>query len=387
MSAAAAIPGRGRPLRAMALLLGSWVAVRAMAWPAADPLDQMPQLISEPAAQASSAPPYPQRVQLAPPAQAEPRPWLENQPRTIPEAPVRRPVQISMVPTDLADMVSAGSVPVRLVVGHNVILMAGLSTMELDPALVPYVQGAGPRMARRDASPAPAFAPAAAERFAAETGGTHRWSMDAWALWREDENSPLLSGRPTYGRSQAGAVVRFALAPGSRHAPQAHLRATTALAGAREHEAALGISARPLPFLPVRIAAEGRLRESAAGTEARAAAFAVSEFPPLSLPAGATGEAYVQGGYVTGRFATPFVDGQARITRDIASGDHLRLSAGGGAWGGAQEGSGRLDIGPSASLNVSSRGVNARVSADYRFRVAGEAVPANGPALTISAGF
>ena len=117
------------------------------------------------------------------------------------------------------------------------------------------------------------------------------------------------------------------------------------------------------------------------------AAFAVSEFPPIALPGRTSGEAYVQGGYVTGRDATGFVDGQARITRDLASGDRFRLSAGGGAWGGAQDGSGRLDIGPSASLSISAGGINARLAADYRFRVAGAAQPASGPALTISAGF
>ncbi|MBS1239358.1 MAG: hypothetical protein H6R45_64, partial [Proteobacteria bacterium] len=59
----------------------------------------------------------------------------------------------------------------------------------------------------------------------------------------------------------------------------------------------------------------------------------------------------------------------------------------GGAWGGAQKGAARLDIGPSASLQLKLGEANSRVSMDWRFRVAGEARPASGPALTISAGF
>ena len=211
--------------------------------------------------------------------------------------------------------------------------------------------------------------------------------MDAWALWREDNNSPLLSGRPSYGRSQIGAVLRYRLVRSSGHAPQAYLRASASLAGAREEEAALGLSARPLPGMPIRLAGEARLREANGGPEVRAAAYAVSEFPLVPLPGGTTGEAYVQAGYVTGANATGFVDGQARITRDLAVGNRFRVSAGGGAWGGAQEGSGRLDIGPTASVIVSAAGLNGRVSADYRFRVAGRAQPASGPTLTISAGF
>ena len=107
----------------------------------------------------------------------------------------------------------------------------------------------------------------------------------------------------------------------------------------------------------------------------------------MPLPGGTTGEAYVQGGYVTGRFATPFVDGQARITRELAAVRDFRLSAGGGAWGGAQRGSGRLDVGPSAAVTFRLGQGHARLAADYRIRVAGEARPARGPAITLSAGF
>lgn len=230
------------------------------------------------------------------------------------------------------------------------------------------------------------YAPQAAAEMQ-RSQGRSRWAMDAWALWRQSDDSPLLSGRPSYGRSQVGAVMRYRLAPSSGHAPQLHLRASAALEGRREREIALGASARPVPGIPVRLAAEARVSETDRRTEPRAAVYAVSEFPPLDLPGGLTGEAYVQGGYVTGDFATPFVDGQARITRDLAGTQDFQLSAGAGAWGGAQEDARRLDIGPSAGLTFRVGPTRGRVSADYRFRVAGDAEPASGPALTLSAGF
>jgi len=378
---------RGKPVRALLLVLGGWVVLRAALWPSPIPLPVLPQQTQQDAGRSAVLPPIPVAETALPPPPA----WQLAPVRPLPETPLSQRVERQYWQGPAATMSATASparpVPARHVVGHNLLLVAGLSQMPLDPALLAHIQGRGPRAAQLEAQPAPAFVPVAAQRFERETAAPRRWSMDAWALWREDDDSPLLSGRPSYGRSQIGAVVRFALAPSSGQAPQAYLRASAALVGGREQEAALGISARPLPFVPVRLAGEARVRESDAGTDTRMAAFAVSEFPPLALPGSTTGEVYVQGGYVTGRYATGFIDGQARITRDLAAGERFRLSAGAGAWGGAQEGSGRLDIGPSASLGISAGGVNARVSADYRFRVAGAAQPASGPALTISAGF
>ena len=206
-------------------------------------------------------------------------------------------------------------------------------------------------------------------------------------LWREGGNAPLVAGLPSYGRSQAGAVLRYALAEASGHLPQLYLRATSALEGARERDIAFGASAHPLPAFPLRFAAETRLSETASGTEWRAAGYAVTELPPLALPGRLTGEAYAQAGYVTGNAATPFVDGQARITRPVLRRDDFRLEAGAGAWGGAQDDAQRLDIGPSAALTFRLGETQGRLSADYRFRVAGDAEPESGPTITLSAGF
>ena len=211
--------------------------------------------------------------------------------------------------------------------------------------------------------------------------------MDLWAMWRDDTTTPLTSGRPGYGRSQAGAVLRYRLDPASNYAPQMHLRATRALQGSSETDVALGASARPISSLPVRVVAEARVSETVNGTELRGAAYAVTELAPVNLPVGLSAEAYLQGGYVSGDFATPFVDGQARITRELAGTGDFRLSAGGGAWGGAQDDAQRLDVGPSAGISFRLGEVQGRVAADYRFRVAGNAEPSSGPALTLTAGF
>ena len=119
----------------------------------------------------------------------------------------------------------------------------------------------------------------------------------------------------------------------------------------------------------------------------RPAAALVSEFPPLNLPLGTRAEIYAQGGYVGGKGATPFVDGQLRLDRTLARAGRFELRAGGGVWGGAQRGAARLDVGPSVTLGLPLGSGGARVAADWRFRVAGDAAPKSGPAITLSAGF
>ncbi|GGD57581.1 hypothetical protein GCM10011411_17030 [Aurantiacibacter arachoides] len=149
----------------------------------------------------------------------------------------------------------------------------------------------------------------------------------------------------------------------------------------------MGVSARPLAVLPVRLHAEGRVFDGTGGAEIRAAAFAVTELPVAPLPGGFNGEVYAAAGYVAGDFATPFVDGQVRVTRTITQAGSFRLEAGGGSWGGAQRGTGRVDVGPTVAASFPIGSVNARLSADYRIRIAGNAEPADGPAITLSAGF
>lgn len=235
----------------------------------------------------------------------------------------------------------------------------------------------------------PAAAPflASADLPELKTLPTPRWSADGWIMLRDDTTTPFLPGAPTYGRSQAGAVLRYHLRPTSPLRPQIYLRASTALAGARERELAAGMSARLLPGVPLRLAAEARASETAYGTRFRPAGYAVTELPPVKLPFGARGEAYLQGGYVGGDFATAFVDGQARLDRPLTALGETEASVGVAAWGGAQKGAARLDVGPTAAVTFRLGDARGRIAADYRFHVAGDAEPASGPALTVSAGF
>ena len=182
-------------------------------------------------------------------------------------------------------------------------------------------------------------------------------------------------------------MLRYRLAPASTHRPSAYIRATKALADGGEADLALGLGARPLARIPVSAQAEMRLTRQGGKTELRPAAFVVTEFAPVQLPHGIRAETYGQAGYVGGSFKTAFADGQVRADKAVTRFDLGALRAGAGIWGGAQKGASRLDIGPTASVEMQLGKVPARIMLDYRMRVAGDAVPGSGVALTLATGF
>lgn len=215
-----------------------------------------------------------------------------------------------------------------------------------------------------------------------------RWSGDSWLLYRANSRDAAAAVvLPRYGASQLGGVVRFALAPQKALAPQAYVRASRALQSPAQSEAALGLSARPVASLPLRVMAEGRLRGGSGSGQLRPAALAVTELPPISLPLGGQGEIYAQAGYLGGRGATPFFDAQAVAERRLTGAGPAEFWVGAGAWAGGQRGASRLDLGPRAVLRLSAGPAAARIAVDWRFRVAGHARPSSGPAVTFSAGF
>ena len=249
------------------------------------------------------------------------------------------------------------------------------------------------------ADPALAMAPPTSRRLlplAAAAASSPRWSADGWLLLRSGSNMYNAPGAGLpgavipagfYGGSQGGLILRYFLAPGSRMSPALYLRGSSGIESPRGEEVALGVSVRPISGLPVRLMAEGRATRTTSGTIIRPAAALVSELPPARLPLGTRAEVYLQGGYVGGRGSTAFVDGQARLEKPLLHASSFDLRAGGGVWGGAQRGASRLDVGPTATVSFHLGPVGTRLSADYRWRVAGNAAPGSGPVVTLSAGF
>lgn len=217
-----------------------------------------------------------------------------------------------------------------------------------------------------------------------------RWSADAWALLRGANGEATSAGNlpASYGASQAGAILRYRLASRSPLRPTAYMRTTSSLGTVRENTAALGASVTPLAKVPIVTALEGRVTNGTGGTRLQGAALAYTQLPLIDLPLAMRAEAYAQGGYVAGAYATPFVDGQVRIDRGVVGVGRMEARLGAGVWGGAQNGAARLDAGPSAAVTMPlGKRYYGRLGVDWRFRLAGDAEPGSGPAVTLSAGF
>lgn len=68
-------------------------------------------------------------------------------------------------------------------------------------------------------------------------------------------------------------------------------------------------------------------------------------------------------------------------------GSQSAIVAGAGIWGGGQDDLFRVDAGPSLRADIATGRANFRLTADWRFRIAGKAEPGDGPAITLSTSF
>lgn len=367
---------RGQPLYALAILMLAWIGVRSVVWAGST------GYAVEPIAAKAKVPIAPVAGPDQTPATARPAvPQLVPPPAT-PPAPVTPPtMRYEPEPIPSPTLAAPQAVPPKLAADHLLLLQSGVSAM-------PPPENASAADQSIGRPPVPYLPTAASE--------ARRWSGDGWILWRQGgvgynlpgaglPGASLTSG--AYGASQAGLVLRYRLAPSSAMRPTLYLRATTGRHYPRGEELAAGFAMRPLGKVPLAIMGEGRVTRTTSGTVVRPAVAVVSELPPAKLPLGFRGEAYGQAGWVGGKDQTPFIDGQARIEKPVARSGAVELRVGAGAWGGAQKGASRLDFGPTATLDLPIGPVGSRLSADYRFRVAGNAAPGSGVAVTLSAGF
>lgn len=376
MNASNTNASRGAPIIVVALILSSWIGVRSMIWENPFPAGSVFAPITERLfAETSDSDAIATNV---PSGRTSPRRAFEGN-FTAKAGAVRVDEPISTAEGHL-------STPERDLV-HHLLWVKAMGTK-----IAPSEPG-GPSFhafARPDDSGG--FEPTAPPRPAFRAND--RWSLDAWAFWRQ--GSVDLNGSegriPTYGASQLGAKLIYRLAPRSTHDSQAYLRVYRALVDDGENELAVGASVRPMDKLPIRLSAEIRATRRADSTELRPAAIATTEIVPQRLPAGFSLEAYGGAGYVGGRDATAFADGQVTAMREVISFDgptdgRVRFSVGAGTWGGTQRDASRLDVGPTARLDMRVGTVPARLSVDWRERVAGDAAPGSGLTATLSTRF
>jgi hypothetical protein len=211
-------------------------------------------------------------------------------------------------------------------------------------------------------------------------GGLDRLQLSAWALLRSQQagvaGSQSLASTGSLGASQAGARLTYNF---TRQVAATFRSSSTV--GRRGGEIAAGVRFQPVRGLPLWIDAERRQRLGRYGGGRNAFALffegGVYERP---MPMHFLLDGYLQGGVVGLHSRDRFIDGGLTLTRPV----YRQFSAGLGVWGGAQPGVYRVDAGPRVTMRV--RG-NVKVHVDWRQRLAGNAAPGSGPAITLAGDF
>ena len=327
----------GRPLRFLGAVLGGWAGLRLFVlWPEGEG----PRLVA----------PAPFRAAAA-------------------QAAVSTPASLPLA----SRVASLRPIPRLLVPASSVRVPRAPEPMRIATAAV----GAMPVVAppAPDQPPQALVPPPLPER----ASGASRWSGSLWAIVRGSGEGGGV-GSSQLGGSQAGARLAYALGEGRRVSLVARV-ASPLEGGGRE--AALGVEWRPFD-LPVRMFAEQRIAlDDGKGGPSAGLVGGVYR----ALPRGFRLEGYGQAGVIARGGVEGFADGAVRVARPVALAGPATLDLGAGAWGGAQRGAERIDLGPTLGVSGPVAGRNVRLSLDYRARVAGRARPGSGPALSLGTDF
>lgn len=211
------------------------------------------------------------------------------------------------------------------------------------------------------------------------------WALAGWLYLREGSGnaSETIGAASQLGGSQAG--LRLGYGFGDTGRTRAYGRATIAVGRPQQREVALGLAFASLAHLPVDVAIEQRIATGKEGRTALAimASGGVSE---VALPAGFRLDAYAQAGVVGARRRDGFADGAIVVDRRLGA-DDMSLRLGALAAGAVQPGVARVDVGPRLTLRLPEVGEGSRIALDWRQRVAGDARPESGLALTLASDF
>ena len=217
-----------------------------------------------------------------------------------------------------------------------------------------------------------------------------RFGLYGYSFWRLGSRFTRgLATAAQYGGSQSGIIATYRVNKGNKTRLSLLARAAISPANRNDREIAIGLRWQPGNRFPITLSAERRFRQSARDATAIYVAGSVDKLP---LAAKFRLSGFAQGGLVsTGSLSkhrsTPFLDAGLRAERDVATLHPAKFAIGAGAWAGGQRGTRRLDFGPTLSADIGIAKTNLRLNADWRFRVAGNASPGDGPTLTISTGF
>jgi hypothetical protein len=222
-----------------------------------------------------------------------------------------------------------------------------------------------------------------------------RWSGEAFTLVRDtpiDPASGLATG-PLLGASQTGAALGYTIDPLARRAltVTARVNAATDAAGRTDPQtaqAAFGLRYQLLPALAISAERLVSLGELARDDWLLRLSSGIARQAPVAgkrVRLDAYGEINLLAN------GDALAAGQARALAPLFDAKNVGFAAGLGSWGSVQNTGGttigRFDVGPSAAVRLGQGRLNLELTADYRQRLAGQALPASGPTLALSSSF
>lgn len=253
--------------------------------------------------------------------------------------------------------------------------------------------GAG-RHNDRVASPAvsalPWFPLAPADQASAKPIGLPRplsgWSLAGWLYVRDGAGkaAETIGAASQLGGSQAGLRIVYGFGASGR--VRAYGRATVAVQRLDQREIAFGLAVAPFTRLPVDVAIEQRVGVGKGGRTALAA-MVTGGVSDIALPARFRLEAYAQAGMVGARRRDGFADGAIVVDRRVGADEASLFRFGVVVAAAVQPGASRVDVGPRLTIRLPDVGEGGRIALDWRQRIAGDASPESGVALTVAAAF
>jgi hypothetical protein len=219
------------------------------------------------------------------------------------------------------------------------------------------------------------------------TASNTRLKLSGWMVWRSRDRQSSLAPLGQLGGAQAG--IRGVL-PIAEAGPKSSIGMTARLSAPllqeRGKEAAFGVNLQRKGRVPIEVGLERRVAIDAEGRKAFAIILAAGVYD-LKMAKKLHLNGYAQTGLVGIRSRDGFVDGALQLDRSVTKFGSSAIDLGGGAWVSAQPTLARLDIGPTATLHLRAGDKNLRIVGGWRFRVAGNAAPGSGPAVSVGTNF
>lgn len=390
----ALLTGAGRPLRVLLLLVFgglAWLATRVpyviTEYDAVIAANATPERRSRPLEVAQIAAPTPiagaPALAVGLPSRHTASPAMPRQAIASKAAVLASPMPLALAPAPVA------AAPVAVNAAPPVAFVAVIPGFDLAAAAYDRLaagdrRGADALFGAALAAAAGHDVPQAADWRLAQRQLRRRWSGDAYVLLR-DSGLAGPAASPVLGGGQSGASLAYKLDPLARRPLAVFGRIYAA------HDSAIGIdSATAQAAIGLRwqarpgisIAAERLIALGAATSgdwNLRVAAGGARRFGPIDVDG--YGEAGARGN------GDLYAGGEAHARLPIGRVGPVQWSAGPGLWGSVQSAGtvvGRVDVGAGVTARLPA---GLAVSGDWRWRVAGNAAPGSGPAVTIGMAF